>query len=447
MRYTKNQRKLLPTTPGIYQYFDASDSLLYIGKAKNLRKRVSQYFLDTKHLGEKTHILVSQIDSISIIETESEFDAILFESELIRTLQPKYNILAKDDKSPLYVLLTLHEELPHILYIRKHDIQRLYIRKKDALFGPYQSAHMIRSLMRTLRHIVPFCLQKRRNGKPCFSSHIGLCSPCASEIQGMPGGKLKQESVRVYRSHVITLKHILSGKSDVVRRSYAREMNALSKHLHYEEALVIRKHIESLDVLKRRRFDPSVYTQSEQKIDDIYQMELSDTLEVLHRFGITIHSLERIECIDISNTQGTHATGALTVSIDGRMTVSEYRKFRIRTVQSPNDVLMVSEVMRRRLSHTEWRFPELFVIDGGKGQIQAACSVLDEYSCTIPIIGLAKRFETILYYHRRTQSFQSINLSFDRPALHLFQRIRDEAHRFSKSYHSLLRSKSMTRES
>ena len=152
----------------------------------------------------------------------------------------------------------------------------------------------------------------------------------------------------------------------------------------------------------------------------------------------------RIECIDVSNTLGTNATGALTVSIDGHARCDEYRKFRIRSKQTPDDFRMVSEVMKRRLAHPEWPYPDLFVIDGGKGQIQAALLARDEYNLTIPVLGLAKRFETILYYNKETKSFQSASLPPNSPSLHLLQRIRDEAHRFSKSYHTLLRSKNMT---
>ncbi|MEK7106205.1 MAG: GIY-YIG nuclease family protein, partial [Patescibacteria group bacterium] len=170
MQYSRDQWKALPSGSGVYQYYDLNRKLLYVGKAKDLKKRVSQYFLDTSQLSEKTRILVSQIASISVIETESEFDALLLESELIRTKQPKYNILAKDDKSPFYILLTFHEELPHVLYVRKHDIDTKKISKRDALFGPFQSARLIRSLLRSLRYIIPFCMQKRRSGMPCFSS-------------------------------------------------------------------------------------------------------------------------------------------------------------------------------------------------------------------------------------------------------------------------------------
>lgn len=440
MNYSLDQWRTLPESPGVYQYVDVYGNLLYIGKAKNLRSRVGQYFLADSRMSEKSRILVSQIHAISTIETESEFDALLLESELIRTKQPKYNILAKDDKSPLYILLTLHEEMPRVIFVRKHDINTKKISKKDARFGPFQSGRLIRSLLKSLRYIIPFCLQKKRDGKPCFSSRLGFCDPCPSELSGMPEDIRKSYLIHQYKKNIWKLKKIFCGKSDEVRRSFVKEMRIASRAMKFEEALELKNHIIALDSLKQRHFDPALYISEDNSIEDIYQKEIEDAKNILSKFDIHFSLLSRIECIDISNTQGTFSTGALTVSIDGRADTDKYRRFRIRMKLAPNDVAMISEVLTRRLSHPEWIYPELFVIDGGKGQVRAAVRVLSELHLDIPVIGLAKRFETIIHFDQARNAFQSLRLPLGQPALRLFQRIRDEAHRFSKNYHSRLRS-------
>lgn len=445
MKYEKNQWKEVSKSPGIYQFFGREGVLLYIGKAKNLKNRIAQYFTGFTLLTEKTKILVSKIESIETIETESEFDALLLEAELIRTKKPKYNILSRDDKSPLYVLLTLSEELPHVYFVRKRGgLNNYHIRKKDVLFGPFQSARLTRSLLRSLRSIIPFCTQKRRNGRACFSSHIGLCAPCPSFIIGMEGDK-KKSGMRSYRKNIYALRNILSGRSDIVRREFLRNMKKCSDSFNFEEALTIRRHIDALDLLRQKSFDPSLYLGTDETMSDQFETQTESAIALLASFGITLRSLHRIECIDISNTQGTNASGAVTVLIDGRNRPDEYRKFRIRSDNIPDDFRMVGEVMRRRLGHPEWPYPDLFVIDGGKGQMQSALSVLNQSGLMVPLLGLAKRNETLLYYNSDTQTYKSITLPFTSPALQLFQRIRDEAHRFSKSYHIHLRTRSMTR--
>ena len=250
MEYTIDRWNTISSGSGIYQYFDSENKLLYIGKAKNLKKRVSQYFIDTHQLSEKTRILVSQIFRISTIETESEFDAVLLESELIRKKQPKYNILSKDDKSPLYVLLTLHEELPHVMYVRKHDSDTLKISKRDAIFGPFQSGRFIRSLLRSLRYSIPFCLQKKRNGKACFSYHIGLCAPCPSEIFDMKNSESKIERIRAYRKNIYTLKRYYRTFS-ICTKGICKRDECVFQNMQYEEALTVRRHIEALDTLNQ----------------------------------------------------------------------------------------------------------------------------------------------------------------------------------------------------
>lgn len=420
METSQKTLKRISHTPGVYIYRDVNGIIIYIGKAKDLKKRVSQYFRREDAVGPKTQLLVSQIASIKTIQTASEFDALLLEAKLIHDYAPKYNVVLKDDKSPLYILLTISEPLPHVLTLRRSDLPKK-INKRDALFGPFQSAGVVRSLLRQLRHTIPYCTQKRRTGKPCFYSHLGLCNPCPSET-----GTNKT----LYRQNIYRLKEILSGKSHMVLNKLEKDMRTAAKNQQYETAALLRNHIQNLYGMLAKKYDPMLYVSSDSAVEDIYALELTSLGEVLG-----MHNLNRIECYDISNTVGTNATGSMVVLTGGRKDTGEYRRFRIRREQTPNDIAMMSEIIKRRFSHAEWPKPDLIVIDGGKGQVAAALA-----QTNIPVIGLAKRFEEIII--PQGDKWKIIRLDLTSPALHVLERIRDEAHRFAITYHRLLRKNS-----
>lgn len=412
--------KKLPHAPGVYLYRDQNTAIIYIGKAKDLKKRISQYFQKDSAVGPKTQLLVSQIAAIQTIQTASELDALLLEAKLIHDHAPKYNVVLKDDKSPLYILLTLSEELPHVRTVRKTDLPKR-IKKKDALFGPFQSAGVVRSLLRHLRHTIPYCTQKKRTGKPCFYWHLGLCSPCPSDAR---------TDKKKYRTNIYRLKTILSGKSSTVLKELERDMKIAADQKKFEDAATLRNHIQNLYGMLSKQYDPVLYISSDAAIEDIYAKELESLGEILG-----IHSLSRIECFDISNTSGTDATGSMVVFTNGRKDAGEYRRFKIRRENTPNDFAMMAEVLKRRFWHDEWPKPNLVVIDGGKGQIDAVKDSIPG----IPVIGLAKRFEEIII--PIGDRWKILRLDLTSPALHVIQRIRDEAHRVAISYHRLLRKK------
>jgi len=439
METPKETLKKLPHSPGVYKYWSTSDVLLYIGKAKDLKKRVSQYFQRDDAVGAKTSLLVSQIARIETIKTSSEFDAILLEAKLIHDLLPKYNVVLKDDKSPLYVLLTIHESLPRVLLIRRSDIpKRIYA--EDALFGPFQSSRMVRILLRQLRHSIPYCTQKQRTGRSCFYTHIGLCMPCPSVIETIQETSLKKEMIRQYRANIFKLKDVLSGKSLQVLSDMEHEMMEKAKAQDFESAALLRNHIEALRRMVTQNYDPSVYINNATAVSGIFQNELHSLQMILERYIPSIGILHRIECIDISNTQGTNATGSLVVLTDGKIDSSQYRKFRIRRANSPNDFAMMQEVITRRFNHPEWPSPSLLIVDGGKGQITAALAAIPSLiEGSLPVIGIAKREEELIV--PAGKDWKIIRVPFSDPALHLIQRLRDEAHRFAITYHRLLRKK------
>lgn len=407
----------LPRLPGVYIYKDKQNNTLYVGKAKDLKKRVSSYFQRDDAIGAKTSLLVSQIDQIKIIPTHNEFDALLLEAKLIRKFLPKYNAISRDDKSPLYLAIT-KETLPRILWVRKTSLSQF---STATFFGPFQSGRVARNLLRQIRRIIPYCTQKQRNGKPCFYSHIGLCDPCPCAIT-------KRKDIEIYRHNIRKIITILSGKSLKLLHDLERQMRAVASENRFEEAQVLKNRIQGLRGLLEHHFDPAMYVQNDMFLVDIRTEERESLQELLH-----IPHIYRIECIDISNTQGKYSTGSLVVFADGVAQTREYRRFRIRSKEAPNDVAMIAEVVKRRFAHPEWAMPDLLVIDGGKGQLRAASAA------PVPIIGLAKRFEEIIV--PEGDNWKVLKLPMYHKGLQLLMRVRDESHRFALTYHRLLRSR------
>ena len=422
--------------PGIYKFFDQQHRLLYVGKAIDLSRRVKQYFSSNKKFGPKTIQLVKQIASIETLPTASEFDALLLEARLIHTYQPKYNIIAKDDKSPLYIAISKHIPLPYIQSLRKSAIEKnIY-----DVFGPFQSGRTARNVLRTIRHIIPFCTQKKRNGKPCFYTHIGLCNPCPSVLIKMKNSHEKADETNRYKKNIHLIRSILNGNINSVSRQLKREMDDYAGRELFEKASERRNQILHIHALLAKRYDPEVYLQGDHMLENMNETELVGLQNILHPYISAISSLTRIECVDISTLSGTHSTGSVVVLTNGLIDRSEYRRFKIRNTQNINDIVMMREVIARRLKHTEWPYPNLLIVDGGKTQIHAVAHVLKEARITIPLIGLAKRFETI-YAYTDKGTMQEIRLPLDSPALHIVERIRDEAHRFAHTYQQYLRTK------
>lgn len=429
----------LPHEPGVYLYHNSDNLVIYVGKAVDLSRRVKQYFQNgDDDVGEKTKRLVADIDSIEIIRTTSEYDALLLEAKLIRQYMPKYNVISRDDKSPLYVVITLSENIPRILFVRKSDLAVYEAHKKNAIYGPFQSGYTLRSLLRQLRSIVPYCTQKERRGKRCFYTHLGLCDPCPGEFVTQ-SGEARESAVKLYRKHMRQLTALFEGKTRVVAKEYEKEMKMYANSLQFEHANAIKQRLMYLNSLSAYRYDPQVYLDI--GATDIYKEELSEFEEKFRSYYPALPTLSRIECFDISNLYGEHAVGSMVVLLDGRPEKAEYRKFRIKTVQGISDVAMMQEVVRRRLKHTEWEYPHVILVDGGKPQVEAIRKILAQYDLSIPLAGLAKREEELII-PRINGGFDILRLPLSGRAIKVVMRIRDEAHRFAISYHRLLRTKS-----
>jgi len=222
-------------------------------------------------------------------------------------------------------------------------------------------------------------------------------------------------------------------------RDMERLRDEYSQKERYEDAMEIQKKIQALSVITTPFHQPVEYDVNPNLREDIRTQEIDELMMTLNQHEFTLKKLERIECYDISNTQGTNATGSMVVFVNGEKESSEYRRFKIRKDGKPNDFAMMKEVLKRRFLHDEWDIPDLIIVDGGKGQVSSAVEALASRGLSLPLIGLAKREETIVV--PGDGDFEEISLSKNSKALHLMMRIRDEAHRFAITYHKKLRSK------
>ncbi|HMS22779.1 MAG TPA: excinuclease ABC subunit UvrC [Candidatus Levybacteria bacterium] len=415
----------MPSKPGVYLFKNNDKKIIYVGKAKDLKKRVSSYFQKSAHDAKTTH-LVKAVVAIDHIPVNSEIEAFLLEAELIKKYKPYYNIRFTDDKSYPYIMITT-DSSPYVSVVRKKAL------KNADYFGPYPDAGSVKIVLKILRRIFPFQSVKNHSKRKCLYYHLGLC-PC------LPADS---ENSAQYMKNLRNLKRFLGGKTDTVTSTLKKEQKISIKNEEFENASIIQKQIDSIKKITQETFDPFFYLSVPNAQLEREKNENDNLKTLLIQSGVTLSNLERIECYDISNFQGTNATGSMTVFINGSATTSEYRKFKIRKLSTPNDFAMHQEVMARRLKHTEWGTPDLIIVDGGKGQVSSVLQVFAHMGVKFPVIGLAKRFETIIIPEKagRKIIFNEVRVPLSTPALNLVRRIRDEAHRFAISYHRKLRSK------
>ncbi len=411
----------MPTRPGIYIYKNVSAKIIYIGKAKNLRQRVKSYFQPPVTLGPKTAALVAQISTIEHIEVNSELEALLLESRLIKKHQPQYNLISKDDKSPYYIHLS-RETYPRPVINHQST---------HALAGPFLSGYVARQILRQFRQVAPYCLAARPVKKPCFYSHLGVCNSC-------PG---TGTSPLIYQKNISRLRRLLRGEFHQVSSQLTKNMRQASSENDFESAARFRDQLNSLSTLLARPVLPDAYLVNPNLISDLRQESLAALKTALIPFFPKLENLDRIEMYDIANLQGTSATAAMTVAVLGELAPRNYRHFTIKFMPKQggsDDVGMLAEVLNRRLLRKDWPTANLVVLDGGKPQL----SIIPDLQTQIPIIALAKRTETIFIPGVK---YQQINLPRRHPGLRLLQSLRDEAHRFSRRLHHKHRAKLIPR--
>jgi excinuclease ABC subunit C len=465
MVYSRSQYVSLPTKAGVYVYSDKKGDILYVGKANDLKSRVSSYFVKSAQLGPRTKVMVSQIEKITITIVESELEALLLEAFYIKKYKPKYNARLTDSKSYLRIRITVKDDYPRVLLARREE-------STDSLyFGPFPSASAVKLVLKTIRRVFPFQSVRNHPKRICLYHHLGLC-PCPPVFDS-------PELKRSYRKNIKGIIRILEGESKNIMKELEKERDGFSKNEEYEKALIVQKKINAMSLITTPFHRPFEYAINPNLRGDIRQKELDGLMEVLNENGFNLSSLERIECYDISNIQGTNATGSMVVLTHGEIDKSQYRKFKIKRKWDkrdekdlPNDFAMMNEVLKRRLQHEDWHFPNLIIVDGGKGQVTSGLAALEECGVSIPLVGLAKRVETIvipkndfiargeagkqsqislenkkdrhamLAMTKDNENYIEVLLPKNSPSLHLIQRIRDEAHRFAITYHRKLRSTS-----
>jgi len=412
----KSQIKKLPDSPGIYLYYGQNGKLLYVGKSVSLKKRVASYFRDKK-LDGKTGMLVSKISKISHIKVFSEFEALLLEANLIRENQPFFNIQSKDDKSPIYIKIT-NGPVPQITTTRKEKPGRGVFIK-----GPFPSAKTTREVLRLIRRIFPYCHHKKPYSA-CLYVHLGLCPfPTRDDV-----------SRQKYTKTVRQVKKLLSGQSGSLVKELTKKMNASARLQKYEEAQDIKKQIEKLQYINTTYHTPQEFLERPTLVDDLRMQRLQELKSVLELEKIP----RRIECYDIANISGTLATGSMVVFTNGAPDKSQYRRFKIKFTHKPNDYEMLREVIARRIKN-DWPLPDIMIIDGGRGQLNATLSQITKNKITVKVVALAKRLEEIY----TPDKIQPLSLPKENVARQLAQAMLDEAHRFANAYHRHLRSKNM----
>lgn len=538
----QEELKKLPKSPGVYLHHDKRDEIIYIGKAKNLKNRVSQYFQSGRGRSPKIEKMVSQISYFEYIVTDSEVEALILENNLIKEHRPRYNTMLKDDKTYPYIKLTVSEAFPRLILTRK-------IKKdKEKYYGPYPEVSSVReviNLLNTVYHLrtcnrsLPRDIGKER---PCLNSHIGkCCAPCT--------GKVSEEA---YAERVELAKKFLEGNSKEILSSIKAEMKKASDAMEYEEAgkwkalldsavtvsarqkveysqgenrdvlglavegfeaimqvffirhgkLLDREHFyltpapgdsaedittsflkqyysgtpflpgeillpcdisekESIEEWLREKAGHKVSVQIPQKGKKERMVELAEknarmvlaqdkekvkreelrtkgaVSEISKMLGLSY--AKRIESYDISNISGYLSVGSMVVFEDGKAKKNDYRKFRIKTVVGPDDYASMAEVLKRRFEHEEWTMPDMLLIDGGKGQVNAVKEALGEKLEGIPVCGMVKddRHRTRgLFYEGREYLMDRSKEPF-----RLLTRIQDETHRFAIEYHRQLRTK------
>jgi excinuclease ABC subunit C len=548
----------LPTKPGVYLMKDSGGTILYVGKAINLRARVRSYFHASASYNAKVERLVAHIADIDFIVTASELEALILESNLIKRHRPKYNVRLKDDKRYPYIKITWQEDFPKVLIVRRME------QDGARYFGPFTAAWAVQETLHTLRRVFPYCTCNRvLNGnyeRACLYVDMGLCmGPCIGAVS-------KEE----YRDMIDGLCRFLEGKSDEIVAEIESKMRTAADQLNFEQAAVYRNQLAAIErVIERQKivspaltdqdviafaradgdacvqvffirlgrligreyfvldgtaeeadaeivasfvkqfYDDAAYIPPEillpQEIDEaliieewlrsrrgnkvvlkvprrghkreLVEMAAENAAETLSHLraqwkidegkqATALAELQsqlgleappnRIECYDISTIQGTGTTGSMVVFVKGVPRKSDYRRFRIHTVEGTDDYASMKEMLQRRFRHatepdpephmvpggqkSSWDLlPDLLVVDGGKGQLNIALEVLDEFDLRdlVPTVALAKQEEEIFVPNRS----DPIRLPRTSEGLYLMQRIRDEAHRFAITYHRQVRNK------
>jgi excinuclease ABC subunit C len=436
----KNKLAELPKNPGVYFHKNSAGEIIYVGKAAVLRNRVRQYFQLSRNRDPKTEALVLEITDVDWIEVDSEIEALFLEAEMIRRYMPRYNILLRDDKSNLYVRIDMKSDYPSISYTHQPmDDGALYL-------GPYLGGFSVKRALKYLRKVFPYSTHLVIPKRACLQYHLGLC----------PGPETGELDSQDYKDNLKKLILYLKGERVQVTNQLEKEMNQAAKQKKFEDAAQLRNQLFSL-----RNLGKQVIFSDKENMDLSRDHALSDLSELLSLKQIP----RRIEGYDISHMSGVDTVASMVVFTNGVSDKGSYRKFKMR-IPGNDDFAHMREVLIRRLGEkhaSDWPKPDIFLIDGGKGQLGSALSVLKEKNIQVPAIGLAKQFEEIIIHKdwpylqlnrkklielggvvMESDDYLTVKLPHTSHIIKLLQRIRDESHRFAVSYHTVLKTKRQT---
>ena len=422
----------------MYFHKSSSGEVIYVGKAAVLKNRVRQYFQSKKDFDQKTLALVAEIVDTEWVETESEIDALFLESEMVKRYKPRYNILLRDDKTVNFVRIDMKSEWPTVSFTRNPaDDGAQY-------FGPFYNAFAVKKALRYLRKVFPYYTKAPIGRRPDLDVHLGLS----------PNRDMTSQE---YKANLRKLIKYIEGGRVTITNELERDMKRAARHQEFETAAQLRNKLSYLRELQRR-----IMFGDKEFLDISKDRALEDLRELLS----LDQQLSRIEGYDISHASGTNVVASMVVFTNGASDRASYRKFKTR-IEHNNDFYNMHETIFRRLSEKNikaWGAPSLFLIDGGKGQLDAATRARDERAINLPMIGLAKREEQLVIHHTKSQvvlnkkkleeldghfmsseDFTLVNLPHTTHIIKLLQRIRDESHRFAVSYHTTLKRAGQTK--
>lgn len=405
------QLKKLSAKPGVYIFYGAKNSgkkereILYIGKATSLKSRVNSYFQKKLNYERPIEFVISQVDKIETKETDSVLEAYFLEQEMIGQLQPKYNVLGKDDKSFVYVGVT-KEDFPRFVIYRKTDIQQGLTDEVASMYGPFTAKYLVENALKILQKIFPYHNKKQKTEKGCLDYQLGFC----------PGPYDGQISKEDYGKNIKSIEMMFLGKKKLLVKKLRREMEDMAKKEKFEEATTLRNQLFALE-------------------------HIQDMAMISDRSRQNLHSSQklRIEGYDISNTGKNQIVGSMVV-FDNQFGVleankSEYRKFKIRGKEGQNDLAAMKEVLERRFSN-DWELPGLIIIDGGSVHLRLARELLAEMKIPVPILAVAKgptRKKLDIFSYGNVPKITKKTIA----------QVRDESHRFAINYHRKLRGKAL----
>jgi excinuclease ABC subunit C len=422
--------KQFPPSPGVYLMKDAQGRVLYVGKAKNLRNRAAHYFTKAAVDDPRTADLVKLIADLDFLPAETEVDALLLEARLVKDIQPRFNVELKDNKTFPYLQIRIREDFPRVEFTRTPR------RRGVKLYGPFTSAKSLRHAIQVLQRLFKFrtCTldiaaddPRWRWFRPCLLHSIGQCTaPCNFRVT-------KEE----YRKQIRALRLVLEGKKNKLLREMKHEMEEASAALRYEKAARMRDEIEALEKLGQRgEVDKDVQP-------EVFPIDPKKGLAGLRKLLGLAKMPRTIEGVDIAHLGGADTVASLVNFIDGLPFKPNYRRYRIKSVEGVDDFASIREVVTRRFRRKmreEDVFPDILLIDGGKGQLNAALEAFGFLGIEPPcLISLAKRDEEVY----RPGTSEPLKLSRHSAALRLLQYVRDEAHRFAQHYHHILRRKKL----